>query len=117
VEYTSGVGYADSLVKLGPGTPCNKAHACLSDILIGCITQPCLKSGYSFFLTSSSGAEPFGDYTSTATPTSWQNSGSKNFCSSDDGVIRSQANATASLGSAAIHSDCTDSTQFRPLGG
>jgi type IV pilus assembly protein PilA len=117
VEFTSGVGYADNLVKLGPGTPCDKTHACLSDVLIGCATQPCFKSGFQFYLSSTSSAEPFGDYTSTATPSSWANTGSKNYCTADDGVIRYQKTATASLSGAETHTNCTDVTQYTPLGG
>ncbi len=117
VQFSSSVGYADSLVKLGPGTPCDKTHACLSDLLVGCATQPCLKSGYQFYLTSSSSAEPFGDYSGTATPVSWKNSGSNNFCSADDGVLRHEAAPSASLSSAVTHNVCTDATQYTPLGG
>jgi prepilin-type N-terminal cleavage/methylation domain-containing protein len=117
VEYTSGVGYADSLVKLGPGTPCDKTHACLSDLLVGCAAQPCLKSGFQYYLTSTSSGEPFGDYTSTATPISWANSGGKNYCTADDGVIRYEKAAVASTGGAVTHTTCTDATQYVPLGG
>src|SRR5262245_42252470 len=34
VEYTSSVGYANTLIKLGPGTPCSAAAACLTDTLV-----------------------------------------------------------------------------------
>jgi len=116
-EFTAGVGYADTLIKLGPGAPCDKAHACLTDVLVGCAAQPCIKSGYEFYLSSTSSAEPFGDYTSTATPVSWANSGGKNYCTSDDGVIRYEKTATASTGGAVNHVTCLDATQYVPLGG
>jgi type IV pilus assembly protein PilA len=116
-EFTSGVGYANSLLKLGPGTPCDKTHACLTDQLVGCNAEPCLKSGYKFFMTSTSATEPFGDYTSTATPISWANSGDRNYCTTEDGVIRQQKTSTSSLGAAVIHTDCVDTAQFGPLGG
>ena len=90
VEYTSSVGYAHSLVNLGPGNPCTKLAACLSDVLVGCAAEPCLKSGYMFYMTSTSGAEPYGDYTATGTPSIWGSSGQNNYCSTVDGVIRKQ---------------------------
>ncbi len=117
IEYTSSIGYANSLIKLGPGTPCDFNHACLSDQLVGCAAEPCLKSGYMFYLTSSSGSVPFSDYTSTATPVSWDKTGAKNYCTTEDGVIRYQKSATASVTTAIVHSDCIDTGQFTPLGG
>lgn len=117
VEYTSSVGYANTLIKLGPGNPCSKNSACLTDQLVGCAVEPCLKSGYSFSMSSTSGAEPFGDYTASATPISWDKSGSNNFCSTEDGVIRKQKTPGASLGGAESHSNCMDFTQYGPLGG
>ena len=116
-QFTSGVGYANSLIKLGPGTPCDKTHACLTDALVGCTAEPCPKSGYQFYLTSTSAAEPFGDYTSTATPISWDNSGAKNYCTADDGVIRYQKTAAASTGGPITRTTCIDATQYVPLGG
>ena len=55
-------GYADNFVKLGPGLPCDATHACLVDDLIGCASQPCIKSGYGYFMVSTSTAAPFVDY-------------------------------------------------------
>ncbi|HZU29751.1 MAG TPA: prepilin-type N-terminal cleavage/methylation domain-containing protein [Candidatus Angelobacter sp.] len=117
VQFTSAIGYADSLIKLGPGTPCDANHACLSDQLVGCAAEPCIKSGYMFYMTSSSASAPFGDYTSTATPVSWNNTGTKNYCTADDGVVRYQKTASASVTSAITHPNCMDITQFTPLGG
>jgi type IV pilus assembly protein PilA len=117
VEYTSAVGYADSLIKLGPGNPCSKAAACLTDQLVGCAAEPCLKSGYLFFMTSTASAEPFGDYTSSATPVSWAKTGNNNFCTTEDGVIRKQRAPVATLGAGEIHSNCISIAQYVPLGG
>jgi type IV pilus assembly protein PilA len=117
VEFTNSVGYANSLIKLGPGVPCDMTHACLSDQLVGCAAEPCVKSGFMFYLGSTSGAAPFGDYTSTATPVVWASTGSKNFCTTEDGVIRYQKAAAASFSAAVVHSDCMDPAQFTPLGG
>jgi type IV pilus assembly protein PilA len=117
VEYTSAVGYASSLIKLGPGTPCSKAAACLSDQLIGCAAEPCLKSGYLFYMVSTSGGEPYGDYTASATPVTWLSSGQNNYCSTEDGVIRKQRTPAGSLGAAEIHANCMNPAQYNPLGG
>jgi prepilin-type N-terminal cleavage/methylation domain-containing protein len=117
VQYTNSVGYASTLLALGPGTPCSKAAACLTDQLVGCAAEPCLKSGYMFYMNSTSSGEPYGDYTASATPITWSRSGNNNFCSTEDGVIRKQKNAAASLSAGTIHSDCMDSGQFNPLGG
>lgn len=117
VEYTAAVGYANSLIKLGPGVPCSKASACLTDQLVGCAAEPCLKSGYLFFMSSTSGAEPFGDYTASGTPVSWKNSGENNFCSTEDGVIRKQKTPAGSLAAAEVHANCIDGAQYGPLGG
>jgi type IV pilus assembly protein PilA len=117
VEYSSAVGYANTLIKLGPGNPCSKLAACLTDQLIGCVAEPCLKSGYMFYMTSSSAAEPFGDYTGSATPASWAKTGQNNFCSTEDGVIRKQKTPVGPLGAAEVHTNCIDVTQYMPLGG
>lgn len=116
-QFSNSVGYADTLVKLGPGTPCDKTHACLLDFLVGCTAEPCPKSGYTYFLTSDSKAEPFVDYAATGTPISWNNSGSKNYCSTDDGIIRYQKTGAASLSAAALRSDCVDMSQWVPISG
>ena len=68
MQFTNAIGYANSLIKLGPWRSVRQNHACLSDQLVGCAAEPCLKSGYMFYMNSTSAAAPFGDYTSTATP-------------------------------------------------
>jgi type IV pilus assembly protein PilA len=117
VEYTSSVGYANTLIKLGPGNPCSKTTACLTDQLVGCAAEPCLKSGFDFYMSSTSSAEPFGDYTVTGTPVTFGKSGQNNFCSTEDGVLRKQKAPVASLGAAEIHANCMDVAQYIPLGG
>jgi type IV pilus assembly protein PilA len=116
VQYTSSVGYASTLIALGPGTPCSKAAACLTDQLVGCAAEPCLKSGYLFYMNSTSAGEPYGDYTASATPVTWAGSGQNNFCSTEDGVIRKQKNPAASLGAAELHAGCMDPTKYGPIG-
>ncbi len=92
-------GYAEQLIFLGPGTapgvdcsvPANvtSTSACLIDSVLGCSpTGPCAKSGYNYFLTSATAAVPFADYTVSAGPISWGSSGSANWCSDPDAVVR-----------------------------
>lgn len=111
VEYGS-VGYADTFVKLGPGAACDFTHACLVDEVIGCATQPCTKSGYRYFIASSSGAAPFTDYRTTATPAGWNSTGSENYCSMNDGVLRIQLAPAGSLGAVVTVVDCSDVTKY-----
>jgi type IV pilus assembly protein PilA len=93
-------GYAEQLIFLGPGAapgvdcsvPANvtSASACLIDSVLGCSPAgPCAKSGYNYFISTSGAAAPFADYTVSAGPISWGSSGSANWCSNPDAVIRS----------------------------
>jgi type IV pilus assembly protein PilA len=109
------IGYATSLVQLGPVTPCDPTHACLTDVLVGCSAEPCMKGGYLYYMTSTTAAAPIGDYTVSATPIVWSKTGQRNFCSSEDGVVRIQNNATASLGAGTIHSECTNPALYSAL--
>ena len=108
----SSVGYSDTFVKLGPGVPCDSTHACLVDEVIGCATQPCPKSGYKYFIASSSGAAPFVDYQTTTTPIAWAGTGLENYCSMSDGVLRKELAPTASLGAVVAATDCSDTTKY-----
>ncbi|HET6935269.1 MAG TPA: prepilin-type N-terminal cleavage/methylation domain-containing protein [Candidatus Angelobacter sp.] len=90
-------GYSEQLLFLGPNsadcsdpTKVNDTHACLIDSVLGCgANGPCAKSGYNYFMTSATAAQPFADYTVSAGPISWGSSGSANWCSNPDAVIRS----------------------------
>jgi type IV pilus assembly protein PilA len=106
------IGYADTFVKLGPGTPCDFTHACLVDEIIGCAAQPCTKSGYSYFLASTSAAAPFGDYRTTSSPLNWGSTGQENYCSMNDGVLRKQIAPNASLLSVVPFAICADATKY-----
>lgn len=105
-------GYADTFVKLGPGVPCDQTHACLVDEIIGCATQPCVKSGYKYFIASTSGAAPFTDYRTTATPAGWGGTGQENYCSMSDAVLRKEIAPTGSLTAAVSVADCSDPTKY-----
>jgi type IV pilus assembly protein PilA len=106
------VGYADTFVKLGPGLPCDSTHACLVDEVIGCAAQPCPKSGYTYFLASTSAAPPIADYRTTATPISWASSGLENYCSMGDGVLRKELAPVAKLGAIVSVATCSDATKY-----
>jgi type IV pilus assembly protein PilA len=108
----SALGYADTFVKLGPGTPCDFSHACLVDEVIGCAAQPCGKSGYNYFIASTSAAPPIVDYRTTASPISWAGSGSENFCSMNDGILRKELAPVASVGAVVSVADCSDITKY-----
>jgi len=105
-------GYADTFVKLGPGVPCDATHACLVDEIIGCAAQPCAKSGYNYFIASTSAAPPIVDYRTTTTPISWASSGSENYCSMNDGVLRKELAPAASLAAIVAVADCSDTTKY-----
>jgi type IV pilus assembly protein PilA len=94
----SAFGYADTFIKLGPGTPCDFSHACLVDEIIGCAAQPCAKSGYNYFIASTSAAPPIVDYRTTA--------------SMNDGILRKEVAPTASLGAIVSVADCSDTTKY-----
>ncbi len=110
-EFTA-FGFADTFVKLGPGTPCDSNHACLVDGLIGCPSQPCTKSGYQYSIVSTTGVAPVPDYSTTATPLGWGATGLENYCSTDDGVLRKQLNPSAVINGATLRSDCLTVTQY-----
>ncbi|HEX4602941.1 MAG TPA: prepilin-type N-terminal cleavage/methylation domain-containing protein [Candidatus Angelobacter sp.] len=116
LEFGGSVGYASTLVALGPGTPCSKAAACITDEMLGCAAEPCHKGGYLFYLNSTSAAEPYGDYTASATPVSWQGTGTNNFCSTEDGVVRKQKAPAAVLAAAEIHANCLNAATYGALG-
>ena len=115
LQYPS-LGYATSLAQLGPGNPCDPTHACLTDMLVGCLTEPCVKGGYLYYLKSTAAAAPAGDYTITGTPIIWASTGQRNLCSIEDGVIKVQIGASASLTGATTHATCIDSAQYTALG-
>jgi type IV pilus assembly protein PilA len=106
------IGYADTFVKLGPGVPCDATHACLVDEIIGCAAQPCSKSGYNYFIASTSAAPPIIDYRTTASPISWASSGSENYCSMNDGILRKELAPAASLAAIVSVTNCSDIAKY-----
>jgi type IV pilus assembly protein PilA len=98
-------GFSQSLTKLGPnGAVCTNAvsvtstSACLIDEIVGCNkpTGPCPKGGYNYYVTGSAAvAGVFPDYVVSAGPLNLGTSGSKDFCSMGDAVIRQTTPGTA----------------------
>jgi prepilin-type N-terminal cleavage/methylation domain-containing protein len=89
-----GSGFAATLQALGPnGADCSAptaTSACLVDNVIGCNTGTaagCPKGGYTFFLTATGGT-PNPDYLASATPLGVGTTGSRNYCSTTDAVVR-----------------------------
>jgi type IV pilus assembly protein PilA len=114
IAYAS-VGYADTLAKLGPGTPCDPTHACLVDNVIGCATLPCAKSGYNYFIASTSGSAPFTDYQASASPIGWATTGLENYCTLNDGILRKELAPAGKLGAVVSQTDCSDVTKYVPV--
>lgn len=94
------VGYPASLSVLG-STPChpNATNPCLIDGLLASGT----KSGYSFTATAS-GGPPATKYYVTAVPLSMNYTGITSFCSTEDGVIRSDPTGTLASSESACQS-------------
>jgi prepilin-type N-terminal cleavage/methylation domain-containing protein len=111
-EFGGAVGYADTLIKLGPGATCDLTHACLIDEVLACLSQPCKKGGYEYFLTSGSSAFPYSDYTFTSTPVVWGGTGGINYCAAEDGVIRQEITPTTTLGAALTRTQCVDPSAY-----
>ena len=94
-------GYAAALPNLGGISPCtpSPAAACLIDsTLAGAVVGSTGKSGYVFAAT---GLVPNGaanlSFVSAASPTDYNRTGVRNFCSTEDGVIRWDAGAPSSV--------------------
>jgi type IV pilus assembly protein PilA len=94
-------GYATALANLGGVAPCTPAPAgaCLIDnVLATAIVGSAGKSGYVFAAT---GLVPNGatnlSFVSAASPIDYNRSGVRDFCSTEDGVIRFDAGAPGNL--------------------
>lgn len=89
-------GYANLMLVLGPPalTGCSAAvgptvaSACLIDWgLANATTVATAKSGYIFGITNAGGGPPFIQYTVSAAPATWNQTGVKGYCSNEDGVL------------------------------
>jgi type IV pilus assembly protein PilA len=91
-------GFACTLGAMGPpsgSTAANSTNAGLIDSTLGCTSQPCAKSGYSFTVACVGSGTPTVNYQSTATPVSPGVTGQRYFCSDASGVIKYDATSTA----------------------
>jgi type IV pilus assembly protein PilA len=89
-------GFAATLTNLGPnGTACTapiSTAACLVDNVVGCLAAFCPKGGYNYMLGSvAPAAVPVPDYTASASPLGVGTTGSHNYCSNTDAVVRMNA--------------------------
>jgi type IV pilus assembly protein PilA len=119
-------GFALSLLNLGPnGTACTAAvidatHACLVDNVVGCGTGTgagCPKGGYNYFLTATGGT-PNPDYTASASPLGVGTTGSRNYCSNTDAVVRMNVGTLAVAGKLTgpeTAGNCADITKYVAL--
>jgi type IV pilus assembly protein PilA len=116
------VGYAITMAQLGPkpaSTVCDSTAGCFVDSVVGCVTAPCAKSGYSYsvqVITAATAPTPQGDYVISSTPVTWGSTGLKSFCSVTDAVVRSTAGLaaqpTASITLPETGVNCTDVTKY-----
>ena len=90
-------GYAPNLATLGPGQTGTKTqtseHADLIDDTLGNVSCKagawCTKSGYQFRVKAVCKLQHCGEYLVVATPVTINTTGTRSFCSTSDGVIRS----------------------------
>jgi type IV pilus assembly protein PilA len=112
-------GYAPLLTTLGPGSGACDGTAAGGACLIDGVLAAGTKSGYKYFMTSTSAAAPFGDYTVSAGPVTWQSTGSANFCATADAVIRNTkglaAQPTVSITAAVTAANCILPANYVPI--
>ncbi|HEX7287013.1 MAG TPA: prepilin-type N-terminal cleavage/methylation domain-containing protein [Candidatus Angelobacter sp.] len=118
-------GYAPNLATLGPpagGCPAagpTAAAACLLDSTLAATTctgtTACPKGGFNYYLQSAAATAPFGDYTATADPITWESTGNKTYCSQADAVIKSHVGATASVNGPETPTNCGTPGTYKPI--
>jgi type IV pilus assembly protein PilA len=96
------VGYASAIAQLGGATPCtpNSTTACIIDNFLATATPGGVgKSGYYYLATGSmTGGATYNDaYTLGAAPIVVHSTGHRDFCSINDGVLRSQMGSVGDL--------------------
>jgi type IV pilus assembly protein PilA len=113
-------GYAPTLTILGPGaTNCSAptaAFACLVDNVLGCGAALCPKGGYNYFVANAVAGPPVADYTASASPLGVGTTGSRNYCSNPDAVVRMNAATPAVkfvVGETLVN--CADITKYVAL--
>ena len=96
------VGYATNIGNLsGVGSPCvaSSAAACLLDTSLANATPGTgAKSGYMFLATGINGGTALNNaFVAAASPVNANQTGNRDFCSTDDGVLRSKLAAVGDL--------------------
>ncbi|HMF89833.1 MAG TPA: prepilin-type N-terminal cleavage/methylation domain-containing protein [Candidatus Angelobacter sp.] len=110
-------GFAPDLKSLGPnGLVCGIAaptptSACLIDDQLGCAAVTCPKGGFNYMMTSTS-ATPVPDYTASASPFKTGTTGSRNFCTNMDAIIRQSPLGTAQFTAPETTANCGDVTKY-----
>ena len=114
-------GYSADLKSLGPnGTTCAtplSTGACLLDDAVGCTSATkCPKGGYNYYLGATSATAPVPDYTASAGPFS-SGTGSRNYCSNPDAVVRFVAlsGTITPLAAAEALGNCADTAKYNAL--
>jgi type IV pilus assembly protein PilA len=105
-------GYADTFTRLGPNPApplCNVTAACLIDnVLAASANGPSPKSGYAYYLTGAPpNANVVGDYVVGADALTMNSTGTNNYCSTADAVVRSQKNALPAVVPAQLNANAT----------
>ncbi|HEY1801164.1 MAG TPA: prepilin-type N-terminal cleavage/methylation domain-containing protein [Terriglobales bacterium] len=98
------IGYAASLVALGPGgvsVACAAATSTSACIIDGQLASG-NKSGYTFAAASQGSTVPSATFVATAIPTTLNTTGTKSFCSTEDNVVRYDT-----TGALATYAGCT----------
>ncbi|MDP9269326.1 MAG: prepilin-type N-terminal cleavage/methylation domain-containing protein [Acidobacteriota bacterium] len=86
-------GYADDLAKLGGNAMApTAARSGLVDWVLGCMTQPCPKSGFTFLIINAVGAPQVNAYGLIAVPMD-PSTGRRSFCSDQMSIITFDPNA------------------------
>ncbi|HWZ41955.1 MAG TPA: prepilin-type N-terminal cleavage/methylation domain-containing protein [Candidatus Saccharimonadales bacterium] len=102
-------GFPASLANLGGASPCTPGPvtACLSDQALACAAQPCVRESYQYSLTGiGAGAPaPNTDFVLFSTAVS-PSAGSKDYCVTQESVIRFQNIATPPTGAFTTVSAC-----------
>jgi type IV pilus assembly protein PilA len=120
------VGYAATFTALGPNAAppaCDATGACLIDnVLAATANGPSPKSGYNYFITGApANAGVVGNYVAGANAITMNSTGTNNFCSTADAVVRSMktsipaTTAPAQLNNNATLAGCQTITTYGPI--
>jgi len=109
------LGYSTDLASLGGAPPClpSSAHACLLDnVLASAIPGSGGKSGYVFATTGITAGALTSSFITGTSPLTFGVTGTRDFCSTEDGVIRFDAGKTGATPVTKV-SDCQAFTMMQ----